>query len=150
MLMLQQKFFSFLDSNNVPMEKRGSLISYLLASTLANCTPLPSSPVDAPKRYYMEMYAPVNDSKIASINEQIVIDYDTVSKLTMDLWLLRYRLLHEPRQIDVRKFIDALTAAGVSLVPEKYSELLRTCNSDTLNAMRDIFEMALVENGDAV
>jgi len=120
---LSAKIVSHLRSKEVELADRNTAITYMASRCISSNLHLPTSTVENPFAYFRMTHTENIMEEINKINEDLVVDVDGIQSLISKMWILRYRLVHEPYSPQVRDVISTLIASGVSDIPKQYSEL---------------------------
>lgn len=116
-----------MDSANVPMEKRTSLVAAGFARVLAYRLPIPCGALDNPAEYFdREFRARVVD-ELAALNEGVVIDIDLAADLVRQLWLFRYSVVYDANNQAVRRLFDQVASCGPRELRAATSALVAEC-----------------------
>lgn len=84
-----------------------------IAIELAFAMALPSQRVDCPVAYFEQMHQALAQRVIGEVNELFPISLQSAYKLTVDLYIARYKLVHEPRLLDATQISNLLDSTAV-------------------------------------
>lgn len=101
-----------LDWGKVQFSDRSKVISLMVADALATQLPLPTSRLDNPESWYRNTLRTNIGKSLNLINEEHVIEMDTVEELVFKLWIARYRLVHEPTHPAISSLLKHLVLSG--------------------------------------
>lgn len=76
--------------------QRHHRISAVTAAVIATRLPLPSSPVENPKEWYIQNCIAPSEAVLAGLVEYISIDVEAILDISKKMWLNRYDILHNP------------------------------------------------------
>lgn len=119
---------------NVELTDRAHALSYITARALGMQFALPTSKVENPYKYFRDTHQMNLHRLVSEINEEIVVDVDEVESLVLKLWLVRYRLVHEPTAAQVRDLLTNLVRTGVSDIPQIYTDIVNKYNGFEMGA----------------
>lgn len=113
---------------NVELIDRAHALSYITARALGMHFTLPTSKVENPYKFFRDTHQVTLHRLVSEINEELVVDVDEVESLVLKLWLVRYRLVHEPYAVQVRDLLTNLVRNGVSDIPQVYTDIANKYN----------------------
>lgn len=76
-----------------PVDQR-CVASYAIAQAIANCLPLPSSPVENVENYYLMSLKTDASFKLGEFNEAVILDGQEAIEAIRSFWMLRYATLY--------------------------------------------------------
>lgn len=112
-----------------------------VATAIAYAIPLPTSPIDdtTPEDYYNSYHRWAVMKLVESLNEEFLVDTSAITRVAVQLWLLRYRIVYTPESI-VGIIHAMATADGVypEFVQEGLAEFHKSVGSTTTAQARYI------------
>lgn len=128
-----------LDRFEVQLADRGFVLAIAVARAVAYSLPVPSGPVDNAQTFFTHTHLGDAEQMLSEVNEQVVLNIDTVTDLISRIWLFRYRLVYDCQNKAVKSFLDALIRTGTRELSPQVSEVLtRYCqneNNDILDTI---------------
>lgn len=124
MHILTSRIQSTLKQHNVALKDRARMTELLVAEAVSACLPIPSSAVENPTGYYVSQHKVNVIEKLAYVNEHIVVDIDAAEGLVLQLWLTRYRLVHQQTDQRVNRLLRLAIREGNYTIPKVYSEMV--------------------------
>lgn len=82
-------------SADVDFKDKPTLLTAMVAESLAAKLPLPTSPVEDKKALFVTQYKTGVLMNLGKVNELTVIDIDRAAELVYKIWGIRYSLVHE-------------------------------------------------------
>lgn len=107
---------------NVPLEQRTKYLSIAVGKAVAYAQPLPTSRLDSPVLHYNQVVLPNVEHAIAGINEVSVLDVPTTITIALKVWLIRYRIAHEPTFINSNTLLNSIAAVDRVSLSEYYGD----------------------------
>ena len=111
-------------------------ITVVTALTTATQLPLPSSPVEDDREYWVTNCAPQAAQMIEEMNEYCVLDIDVAVRLTRDFWRNRYALVFTPTSRVALNSVLATACNYTDVLSENQKEAV-TCLLHCINAKVD-------------
>ena len=107
---------SILNNHAVFLERTQPATVAGIAKAVAYHLPIPSSPVENLRRYFLEQHNVGVMEFVADVNEAIVVDTDKVIDLVFRIWKTRYEVVYLPQAVH---FSDLVSMLRVNSIPSK-------------------------------
>jgi hypothetical protein len=117
---------STLRDANVALQDRARMTELLTAEAVANCLSIPSSPVENGTGFYISQHKVNVLEKLSAVNEHIVVDIDQAETLVLQLWLTRYRMVHQATDQRISRLMRIAIREGNYSIPKIYTEMAAT------------------------
>lgn len=96
------------NTTDVSPQDRSLVVNLGIAKTIGYQLPIPATPVISPVTYFSETFKTEVNEIVSTINEVYVLDVTELLKYVKAIWVMRYRLVHEPRMVKLNKLIQCI------------------------------------------
>jgi hypothetical protein len=127
---------SLLNNADLDLSQRPALLAVAFARAMAYKLPINFASDLSPGEFFEANYKAAVVAEACAINERCVFDVDRAVATTRQIWVFRYRLAHEPANIDVARCLDTLIAqAAPAIAPELVEVFARPDSAQLMNTV---------------
>ena len=119
---------------NVDHKYRTELLTIIVAQHIAQCLPLPTSPVNSINIYYLESVSPLADKMINDFNEGIIIQVNSAMRLVQYIYCLRYNLVYNVTEVNCVDFLKALFKSSTD-IPNNSRECFANADENLIDSL---------------
>lgn len=108
-----------------PNTTKTHAMSAVVGSLAAYRLPIPTSPVDRPKEWFIINCMSSLEEFVGGINEYCVLDADAAMKIAKAIWESRYSIAHVPSSKEAVSSVMEIVGSGNYRVPEVSADAIR-------------------------
>lgn len=113
----------------VPLDQRSKYLAIAVAKAAAYAQPLPTSRLDSPVTHYNQVVLPDVQNTVSAINEFHILDVPVAMTLALKIWLIRYRIAHEPTFVTTNELLNNIAAVDRVSLGGLYGESFTSENA---------------------
>lgn len=119
-----QPILQKLDTLGIDSHLRPRYLAVALGLKVSTKLPIPTSPVKSIEAHFIANFAMVVKTALDRFNEELVFPIDDTLDIVKDLYVLRYRFVHEMATFAADSVVKVLATATERGVGEIYQELI--------------------------
>ena len=120
---------------NVPLEQRSKYLAIAIAKVTAYAQPLPTGRLDSPVTHYNQVVLPDVQNAVSAMNELHVLDVPVAMTLALKIWLIRYRIAHEPTFVTTNELLNNIAAVDRVSIGGLYGDAFTPDNAPKVDRL---------------
>lgn len=112
--------------------------SAVMGAMAAYRLPLPSSPVERPKEWYITNCLSAAESFIGELNEHSVVDVSGALDIAKAIWESRYSTVHVPASKEAMASLLSIVGSGNYRVPPVYADAITAVGADNFQELMTV------------
>lgn len=116
----------FKDQGTSTSSHKTHAMTAVVAAMAAYRLPIPSSPVERPKEWYITNCLAAAENFIGGVNEHTVLDVRGALDIAQAVWESRYSIVHVPASKEAMASLMEIVGSGNYRVPPIYGDAIRS------------------------